>query len=360
MNKIVCLKMLDRTLGKLVCFLFKKNSANLPDKIKQVLFVRPGGIGDAALLAPAIKTFKKSFPQAECIVLAERRNAGVFELIPGINQVFRYDVPAELLAAFRLKPDIAIDTEQYHRLSAVVARFTTAASLIGFGTNERARLFHYAIPYSHDNYEVESFISLLVPLGIKRPSIIDVPFLSVPMAALSKAAQLLAPFGGQLFIVIFPGASIPERRWGTERFQQVAIKLRQHGYGIVVVGGKEDTETGAAIVNGAGLNLAGQTSLAETAAILNQAALLISGDSGVLHIGVGLGTPTVSLFGPGIERKWAPHGPQHIVLNQQLACSPCTRFGYTRKCPHQAECLQRISPEIVIEAALSLLSGIET
>lgn len=351
------LKLLDKTLGQLTVSLFPRIGPPTPTRSPAtILLIRPGGIGDAVLLAPAIGALKKKFPQARVTVLAEKRNAGVFAMIPGIDRVLRYDVPREFSTAFRLKPDVIIDTEQWHRLSAVVARLIGAATLIGYGTNERRLLFHHAIPYSHDNYEANSFFLLLVPLGVAPSLSMDAPFLSVPPEAHAGADQLLAPLSDRPFIAIFAGASISERRWGAERFGQVAVRLATQGYQIVVVGGKDDAASGAAISETAtGLNLAGRTSLAETAAIIERATLLISGDSGVLHLGVGLGTPTVSLFGPGISPKWAPRGPQHRVLNHNLPCSPCTMFGYTRRCPHNVECMKTITSDEIFQTAMILL-----
>jgi ADP-heptose:LPS heptosyltransferase len=136
----------------------------------------------------------------------------------------------------------------------------------------------------------------------------------------------------------------------------LALELNKYGCPVVVIGGKGDQPTGEAIVAGIdGLNLAGKTSLAGSAAVIKQAALLVSGDSGMLHVGVGLGRPTVSLFGSGIAAKWAPRGDRHVVLNMQLPCSPCTKFGYTPPCPIDTQCLREISVEDVLSAALSLL-----
>lgn len=356
--KIQLLKQIDSWLGRLVAALLPPPTGTIDARNpRPILLIRPGGIGDAVLLAPAIAALREKFPEARITVLAEKRNAGIFSLVPGVDQVLRYDVPREFLAALRLSPDLVIDTEQWHRLSAIVARLSGARTLIGFGTNERARLFHHAIPYSHDDYEADSFLHLLAPLEITPPPTSSTPFLSVPTAAEARATHLLAPLTGNPFITIFPGASIPERRWGGERFADVASRLARQGYGIVVVGGKEDAAAGATICQASGgLNLAARTSLAETAAILAQSALLVSGDSGVLHLAVGVGTPTVSLFGPGIAKKWAPHGPRHRVINQEFPCSPCTRFGYTAHCPRQAACLRQITPAMVTEAALSLLT----
>jgi len=354
------MKQVDASLGRLLTFVLPSASESADCSApRSILLIRPGGIGDAVLLAPAIGALKKTFPQAKLTVLAEKRNAGVFPLIPGVDQVLRYDVVREFKAALSLKPDLVIDTEQYHRLPAVVARLTGAAVRIGFATNERARLFHHAVPYSHDDYEADSFFHLLAPLGIKPPIAIDAAFLSIPAPAQNRANQLLAPLVGHPFIALFPGASIPERRWGADRFNQVAVRFAQQGYAIIVVGGGQDAATGDTILQAVGLeglNLAGRTTLIETAAILERATLLISGDSGVLHLGVGLGTPTVSLFGPGIAKKWAPRGRQHLVLNKHLTCSPCTRFGSTNPCPQHAICLQQITPEWVVEAASFLLA----
>jgi ADP-heptose:LPS heptosyltransferase len=360
-NKIELIKRLDAVVGIPLCSLFPRAGGNDGGiAVHRILLIRPGGIGDAVLLAPTIEALKKKFPQAKLTVLAEKRNAGIFALIPGVDRVLRYDVAREFLAVFRLEPDIILDTEQYHRLSAVVARLIGAGILIGFGSNQRARLFHHAISYSHDTYEAISFLQLLGPLGIGCSDLPDTPFLQIPAAAQSQAAKLLASRGGCPIVTIFPGASIPERRWGAERFARVAASIAALGYTIVVVGGKEDRASAPEIIAGIkGLNFTGQTTLAETAAILQHSALLISADSGILHMGVGLGTPTISLFGPGIAEKWGPRGPLHRILDGHLPCSPCTRFGSTQRCPRNAECMGMISADEVVQAAMMMLKKAE-
>jgi ADP-heptose:LPS heptosyltransferase len=84
---------------------------------------------------------------------------------------------------------------------------------------------------------------------------------------------------------------------------------------------------------------------------------LLSGDSGVLHIAMGLGVPTVSLFGPGRAGKWAPRGERHIVINKGLSCSPCTTFGTTPPCPISAQCLNDITVDEVFNAVAVLLTA---
>jgi ADP-heptose:LPS heptosyltransferase len=216
------------------------------------------------------------------------------------------------------------------------------------------------ISYSHDDYEMFSFIHLLKPLGIEAGDIdVDTPFLSVPDAASAKNIGLLESLNDKPFLTLFPGASIPERRWGANQFRRVAEMLSVFGVKIVVVGGKEDRQQGAIIAGGGlGLNLAGLTSLSETAAIIQKSSLLLSGDSGILHIAVGLGIPTVSLFGPGRAKKWAPKGERHIVINKELPCSPCTVFGNTPPCPINAKCMSDITVDEVVNAVTMLLTSV--
>lgn len=352
------LKTVDRVVGRIAARLasFVPLSMRKEGSVASFLLVRPGGIGDAVLLAPAIIALKQEFPQASITVLAERRNAGAFVLCPQVDRVLRYDIPGQLIEAMRGRYDLVIDTEQWHRLSAVVARLCRPKLLIGFATNERRRLFTHSVFYSHEDYEANSFFHLLAPLGIAM-STVRFPFLTVPAAAMWGADALLAHLAGKPFVVIFPGASIVEKRWGAERFRQVATAVNRVGYQAVVVGGKDDREQGEVIVSGgAGLNLAGRTSLAETAAVLARSMLLVSGDSGVLHLAVGLGVRSVSLFGPGIVEKWAPRGEGHIVLNRCLECSPCTEFGTTPPCPYGARCMKEITVDHVTEAIFRLLS----
>lgn len=355
------IKKLDSVIGYISASIFPSPVvAELSKPIRSLLVIRPGGIGDAVLLIPSIVALQVKYPGARITVLAERRNGAILALCPKIKVILHYDRPRELLSAIRGTYDAVIDTEQSHRLSAVVARIASAPTKIGYNTNERRRMFTHAIPYSHDDYEAVSFTHLLGPLGINSGVVESAaPFLSIPDDVSDAAGVLLASLKGQPYMTLFPGASISERRWGAERFRGVADKLSALGIKVVVVGGKDDRRQGELIAGGGcGLNLAGLTSLPETAAIILKSSLLLSGDSGVLHIAVGLGVPTVSLFGPGRAKKWAPREGRHIVINKGLPCSPCTTFGTTPPCPINSKCMQEISIDEVITAVTTLLTSV--
>lgn len=331
-----------------------------------ILVIRPGGMGDAVLLVPALKALRARFPSCRLEVLAERRNGGILEGLGCVDRVHLYDrrAPFELWDVVRGGYDAVIDTEQWHTLSACIAYLTRAPVRAGFATNHRASLFSHAVPYSHTAYEAESFLSLVSAVtGPLPPFDPAVPFIETFVEPPEEFIEFESGCrrAGRGLVGMFAGATVPERRWGVDRFARLAGILADSGRGIVLIGGRAEEAAarsiGSTLAPGSALALAGRTTLHETAAVIASLDLVVTGDSGILHLCAGIGTPTVSLFGAGIEAKWAPRGPGNAVINKGLSCSPCTTFGYTPRCPYGVECLRIISPEEVFEAAGRLLEG---
>lgn len=353
--KATLLKRLDALVGPpLTRLFFEPKGAEGPCSPRSVLLIRPGGIGDAVLLIPAIRSLAAAFPDCVIDILAEKRNAAAFQFCPVLHAVYRYDSPRQIRKALSIRYDLVIDTEQWYRLSALVAKLAGAPRSVGFATNERERLFTDPILYSEMEYEALSFYRLLAPVGIEPPREVAVPFLELPEPAAPEAERLLAPLSGQPFAAIFPGASLPRKEWGAERFREVAARLSSAGLKVVVVGGA-DTRAAAERVayDGVALDLAGKGSLAVSAAILARAQVLVSGDSGLLHIAAGLGTPTVSIFGPSDPVKWTPRGVRHQVFSSSLPCAPCSLYGNVPACKVREPCLDA-TPAQVAAAALKL------
>jgi len=357
--KISLLKTVDKLVGIPAVRLLpapKKRPSKPPTS---ALLIRPGGIGDAALLVPAIIALKSAFPDLAIDILAEKRNCAVFSLTGGITRVFRYDKPKEFLSAIRGSYSIVIDTEQWHRLSAVVARLIDASMTLGFSTNERKKSFTHAVPYSHDDYEVHSFLKLIAPITGEVMFDPNKPFLTIPESHQETTKLQLCHLGDKKIAAIFPGGSIREKRWGTDKFRETAKAFIHEGLGVVVLGGRNDIGSGNIITDGLPgiLNLCGKLSLLETAAVLKKSDLLVTADSGLMHIAYGLGTRIVALFGPSNLKKWAPKGDRSITINNNVQCSPCSKFGYTPKCKINVLCMSAISIAEVFEASMSLLGN---
>ena len=241
-KKITILKQIDSLIGKqlihAVRFIIQVRG-NIPE-IHRILLIRPGGIGDAVLLLPAIRSLKEKFPNAEIDILCEKRNAGVFTLSNDINRIYLYDKGLGLFKCLKNRYDAVIDTEQWHRLSAVVAYISKAPVRIGFSTNERDRLFTHRIHYSQEDYEVNSFFHLIEPLVGNTPDFnTECPFINLNEDVPDRLLTYFRKGSGEI-VSISPGASAVERRWGGERFGQVAKTLNASGYRVAILGSQTD------------------------------------------------------------------------------------------------------------------------
>jgi len=230
---------------------------------------------------------------------------------------------------------------------------------VGFDTVGRGSTYQIAVPYSHEEYEVTSFFNLFSSAISDWPTSFewDFPYVFPNDKERRKVAELVS--GYKNLVCIFPGASISQRRWPSTKWAQVASFLHKNGFQPLLIGAGAEDHICRDISRKAKhctLNLCGFLSLTETAALFEKSKLLISTDSGILHLAVICNTPTVSLFGPGIAAKWAPRGDAHVVINKGFTCSPCTKFGETPPCPINARCIKQIEVAEVEKAALKLLN----
>jgi heptosyltransferase-2 len=154
---------------------------------------------------------------------------------------------------------------------------------------------------------------------------------------------------------VCPGAEYgPAKRWPVERFAEVARALAAEGHAILVLGGPNDARVAgevAGLVPGS-RNLAGQTTLGELVDHMTQAALVLSNDSGAMHLASVLGTPTVAIFGSTEPRRTAPLGPRTTWLREHVPCSPC----FLRECPLDFACMQQVTVEMVLAVSRERLA----
>ncbi len=365
-HSITLLKKMDALVGPPLLRLatFRSSRSRFPNglrnEVKRILIIRPGGIGDAVLLIPSLKVVKKIMPGVQIHVLCEPRNRGIFSASPFVDNVFNYRDFKDLFHLKRNHYELVIDTEQSHVLSAVMASNFRRSVKVGFATNGRESVYDIGIKYHQEQYEMGSFLSLFehVIEGWPDRFLWEPPYLH-PLPEEEKKVSELLHGTERPIVCLFPGASIEQRRWPAVRWGSVAGYLWKNGFQPVLLGGTGERRLSFEITQKADcplLNLCCTLTLSETGALFERSNLLISTDSGILHLAVIAGLPTVSLFGPGIAKKWGPKGERHIVLNKKLACSPCTRFGETPPCPVGAKCMKAITVNDVIKAASRLLS----
>jgi ADP-heptose:LPS heptosyltransferase len=158
------------------------------------------------------------------------------------------------------------------------------------------------------------------------------------------------------WIAVHASARWPTKRWPPESFSTALDALQKEFGRVVFVGGPDEVQDARAIIERmttVPVDLTGKTSLRLLAALLQAAAVVISGDSGPMHLAAALGTPVVALFGPSSAAYSGPQGPQHRILERKIPCSPC--FSVVCRNPIQLECLQLITPQAVTDAVRDIL-----
>jgi lipopolysaccharide heptosyltransferase II len=154
-------------------------------------------------------------------------------------------------------------------------------------------------------------------------------------------------------VALAPGAAHATKRWPLEHWHSLVARNLESGSAVVIVGGSDDAGLGASLAklgSGRVLNAAGRFGLQGTGALLQRARVLVSGDTGVMHMATAVGTPVVSLFGPTVEAfGFFPYTRQASVLELPLPCRPCTTQGSSR-CPlGHHRCMIDIQPAVVYE-----------
>ena len=363
--RVKCLKLGDALLGRALAAGVKLSPRTptpmVNGRVRRILIIRPGGIGDAVLAMPFIRQTKRAFPQASIDLLAEGRNAAVFSALHGaVDHCDAYDRRPWRFwrSAGRAPYDLVFDTEQYHHASALMAWATRAPVRVGFDTNPRRnRCYTILVPYRHEEFEGMSFLRMLSAVTGQVAAVNwDRPFLDPRAEDLEWAKERLSPRSA---VALALRGGIRERCWEPQKVRELLLRLLTRDLDICLLGGRADRglakDLSRVLPRERMRNVVGQASLLQSAAVLSRCRVFVGTDSGLMHLASGVGTPVVALFGAGIEAKWAPPGSRHRILNRHLPCSPCTRFGYTPRCPIGVQCLRDLSVDEVWAAVCELL-----
>jgi lipopolysaccharide heptosyltransferase I len=325
-----------------------------------VLIVKPSAIGDVVHALPVLKLLKDHWPAAKFSWLVTPACAGILDGHPLLHEVIRFDrkgygsswrQPRVLKSLFHFSRDlrarrfdIAIDLQGLFR-SGWLTFQSGAPVRIGLSdAREMASLFYtrrVAVPRGGQRHAIDRYLCVSAALGAKRGPV-DFPFADT-VGDHAFVAQRTPP----RYALLFPGTNWPTKRWPVEKFAALAQQLRQRYNLPSIVGGGPDETALAAPIPGA-INLAGQTTLNQLVALIRRADLVVSNDSGPMHIAAALGRPLVAPFGPTSPYRTGPYQRMDSVIRLDIVCSPC----YSRSCSHQS-CLQHLEVAPVLELAES-------
>jgi ADP-heptose:LPS heptosyltransferase len=209
-------------------------------------------------------------------------------------------------------------------------------------------------------HAVFNHLDTLIPLGISPEEVDPCLEFHPGPEAVHWAGQVLFPSGvtDLQVVALNPGASHPVNRWSTTGFAALAGRLvRELRAEVILVGGAADVELSREISNHCGvavLDLTGKTDVLKLGGVLRNCSLLVSGDTGPMHMATAVGTPVVALFGAADPARTGPVGPVHRVIQAHgVACVPCR----SRSCNNRSylECMEAITVDMVFQAVKDLL-----
>jgi len=315
----------------------------------RILVVKLSSIGDLFHALPAVHNLKVALgaeidwvvndtyvPLVECFSDVER-------VIPFSRHHFFKTLPVFWQALRQEQYDLVVDLQGLFK-SGLVARMARGERRIGPSyEREGARCFYQEVAGTPDltRHAVDQALDVVDHLGLARePVVFPTVF---PLRSIKGPGPRIA---------ISPVSRWSTKNWSVERYAELAQRLAASGMAgtLFVLGGEEDNAVCQRIADAAGgcaVNLAGRTSLIETGSVLEQVDLLISNDSGPVHMAVAVDCPTVVLFGPTDDTRTGPYGERNTVVKRSLACQPC----YKRSCPRgDHACMTSITVENVMHA----------
>ena len=312
------------------------------------LIVRLGALGDIVHTVPAVAALRRAYPSARIDWVVDYRHAGFAELVTSIDRIIT--LPRTTVAAWvdlvrRLRPiryDVALDFQGLMK-SAVLARASGARRVHGFSIwhlrEKAARPFYSRVDHStQPAHVIEKNLSLLSTVGVASAAV-EFPLAHTPSAALDSVRRESA---GARFALLNPGAAWPNKRWPAARFGEVAAFVREvRGLQPFVLWGPAERALAEEVVESSGgvARLAPATTTADLLELSRAAALMVSGDTGPLHIAAAAGTPLVAIFGPTDADRNGPWSPDDLVVSRYMSCG----CHYRRQCRRSNWCLSEVT-----------------
>ncbi|MFC1497221.1 lipopolysaccharide heptosyltransferase II [Verrucomicrobiota bacterium] len=328
-----------------------------------ILICGTNWLGDSVMSMPAIQMLKNYQPECRITILAKSRLASLWAMHASVDEVIEYQSNAVRTIQIskeirRHKFDRAYIFPNSFR-SALIPFLGCVPVRIGLPGHQRAWLLTDVVKPSADQDRMHQSREYFKIMGLKNDNKdFDVPRLSVPEALMKEAGVKIEAISCKKLTGIFPGAARgPAKRWPLEYFIETGRKLvSTEKCGILVFGTEKEIDLCGKVVEGIGdkaLNLSGSTSLQELAALLELCSVVITNDSGGMHLAAAVGAKVVAVFGLTDPCKTSPLGMGHKIITADNV-SPSRDIE--RDSETARKILQSIKPEAVFEAASELLA----
>jgi heptosyltransferase-2 len=321
--------------------------ADASRQYRNILIIKPGAVGDLLQLTPVIRALAASSPAVRIsLLVGSEASTALFRHHPLVAELFVYDRPrTDILPLWQELRSRKFDLVLNFQRSNLRAWFLAAAAF-------PCRVLVYHRSSARGVHAVANYLQTLVPIGIPASDHRLELFLDDESRAFAQRLFGRHGLDRAPVVAINPGASHAVNRWPAERFAELAdlIAARTSGRSLVI-GGPDDLPLAEEVVarsRSNPVNIAGTTDLLQLGAILQQCAVLVSGDTGPMHMATAVGTKVVALFGAADPARTGPVGGGHRILRAAgVACVPCR----SRHCANAVhlECMMQITAEEVFD-----------
>jgi lipopolysaccharide heptosyltransferase I len=314
----------------------------------RILILKPSSLGDIIHALPTVTLIRRRYPAAHIAWLINTGFASLLKKCPVIDEIIPFDRQrygvlagfaafADFLATLQGRQfDIVVDLQGLCR-TGLISGATLAPRRIGLSdAREGAGIFHNEIIPVPRCHAVERYLFAAKHLGC------DTGPIEFPLG--------LANIKSERLIAINASARWATKLWGDDKFAELIRQLPHER--IVLTGSAAESDRISAIAQGC-RNVVGKTNLLELAELYRQCAVVITNDSGPMHLAAAVGTPVIAIFGPTDPSLTGPYGQNHIVLRAGIACSPCLKDTCANRI--QMECMHKTTVEQVLTEARRFL-----
>ncbi|HUI07859.1 MAG TPA: glycosyltransferase family 9 protein [Verrucomicrobiae bacterium] len=305
---------------------------------RSILIIKPSSVGDVVQALPTVNLIRRKYPDAHIAWLINDALASLLKNCPIIDEriEFRrreyFKFPVLLARLRRERFDVVVDLQGLLR-SGLMTWATRAPRRIGLSdAREGARLFYTETVAVNREHAVDRYLRAARHLGC------DAGPIEFPLGLPPRA-------GADGLIAVNPSARWKTKLWGDDKFTELVRRLPSKR--VVLTGSVADRPRCELIARGC-RNLAGGTTLLDLAELYARCAVVVTNDSGPMHIAAAVGTPVVAIFGPTDAALTGPYGKQHVVLRAGIPCSPCLK-GHCTHTPRM-ECMTLVTVEQVLAA----------
>ena len=345
---------------------------------QRILCLRLERIGDLLMTIPAIAQLRALAPAARIDLVVGSWNRDIAGTIAGVERIETLDAawlsrgtngrgPLALLTAARewrtRGYDLAINFEPDIRSNLLLAA-SGAKRTVGFASGGGGGLLDLALDYDPRAHTVDNAVTL-ARAAVSRKTVEPAPMtLTLPDSARVEAARLLQSMPPGLRIGVHASGGRPVKQWPETRFAEVAARAIADRNAVIVLTGAPGDRAQVDAVKASlpaerVLDVCGRVDLVTLAAVLAELDLLVTGDTGPMHLAHAVGTPVVAVFGPSDPARYAPRGSHDRIVRIDLPCSPCNRIRLppARCTGHTPDCLSGVDVARVVHAIDDVLDG---